>query len=178
MKPHRSHNPGVPVPPDGPMHYHPPMTNPGQNLLATMFTTTTFGTWLPGDLRGYVEDGVVLPGDPALIDHARMLMADRAVYLSHAEQRTAFESLRAACAEFGYRLLAASVESWHLHALLDHSHDEAPKTIARLKTRIRQTLDRGRIWTAGYDKRYCFTESQVQTRINYIARHAGHRPLD
>jgi len=39
-----------------------------QNLLATMVTTTTYGTWLPGDVRGYVDDGVILPGDPTLLE--------------------------------------------------------------------------------------------------------------
>ncbi len=154
------------------------MTNPGQNLLATMFTATTYGTWLPGDLRGYVDDGVILPGDPALLQHSHALMTDKPVYLSGAEQVVGFEALRVACAEFGYELLAVSIESWHAHVLLDHGYDETFKAVARIKTRVRQASNRGRIWTAGYDKRYCFTEAQVEARINYIARHAGYRSLD
>ena len=31
------------------------------NVLATMVTTTSYGTWLPGELRGYVDKGVILP---------------------------------------------------------------------------------------------------------------------
>ena len=41
---------------------------------AVMFTCTTYGTWLRGDMRGYVEDGVVYPANPPLhaADAARM----------------------------------------------------------------------------------------------------------
>src|SRR5438034_10614642 len=43
-------------------------------LLGTMFTTTTYGTWLRGDQRGWVEEGRVWPPDPDLqrADRARM----------------------------------------------------------------------------------------------------------
>jgi len=49
------------------------------NLLATMITTTTYCMWLPGDVRGYVEDGVVLPSNPDLLDFASMQMSQAAV---------------------------------------------------------------------------------------------------
>ena len=34
--------------------------------VATLFTITTYGNWLRGDQRGWVEDGVVYPAEPAL----------------------------------------------------------------------------------------------------------------
>ena len=148
-----------------------------QRLLATMFTTTTYGTWLPGDVRGYVDEGRVLPGDAVVLRKARRAMAMRPVLLTVAEQDAAFESLVRACEEFSIDLLAASVESWHLHCLVNHRAESAAKTIARLKNRVRQRLDRGRIWTAGYDKRFCFDEDTVRNRRAYIARHAGCRPV-
>jgi hypothetical protein len=49
--------------------------------------------------------------------------------------------------------------------------------LGRLKTRMRQTVDRGRLWTAGYDARYCFDEDAVEVRRNYIFRHQGSRPI-
>ena len=44
-------------------------------LLATMVTTASYGSWLPGDMRGYVENGIVLPGDPAKLARAVRRMA-------------------------------------------------------------------------------------------------------
>jgi len=49
--------------------------------------------------------------------------------------------------------------------------------VGRLKTRMRQALNCGRIWTSGYDKRFCFDENELNTRIDYVQRHAGRRPL-
>lgn len=73
-----------------------------QNLLATMVTITTYGTWLPGDLRGYVKDGIILPGNPELLDSSRQRLKSPPVYLSAAEQETAFRALVHAAHEFHY----------------------------------------------------------------------------
>jgi hypothetical protein len=148
-----------------------------QSLLATMITSTTYGTWLPGDLRGYVDDGVILPGDPTLWERARGRMVGEPVLLTTNEQDMAFEALVAAADEFGYRLLAVSIESWHMHVLLSHGLDTVAVAAGRLKTRVRQTIGRGRVWTAGYDKRYCFREDVVEARRDYIRRHRGHRSI-
>jgi REP element-mobilizing transposase RayT len=148
-----------------------------QNLLATMITTTTYGTWLPGDLRGYVDNGVILPGDPELIERCRKLMKSDPVLLTPSEQHTAFEALQLAAEEFRCALLEASVESWHVHWLIDHKFEAVDAMVGRLKTRIRQAIGRGRIWTNGYDARYCFNQDSVERRRNYIRRHRGWRPL-
>ncbi len=148
-----------------------------QNLLATMVTTTSFGTWPPGNLRGYVENGIVLPSNPALLRHATGLMTKEPVYFTPAEQVVLFDALVEAAQRYGYNLLCASVESWHLHWLIDHGMDAVDVMVGRLKTAMRKALNRGRIWTEGYDKRYCFTLDIVDVRRAYIMRHAGYRPL-
>ena len=40
-------------------------------VLAIMFTMTTYGTWLRGDSRWWVDDGVTYPPDPPLEDEDR-----------------------------------------------------------------------------------------------------------
>ncbi len=149
-----------------------------QTLLATMITTTTYGTWLPGDLRNYVDDGIILPGDPKLLERSRELMTSDSVFLTPSQQRIAFDALLNAATEFGYTLLAVSVESWHAHWLIDHNFDDVKTVAGRLKTRMRQALNCGRIWTRGYDARYCFDRDSVKRRKLYIQRHAGFRPLN
>lgn len=149
-----------------------------------MLTTTTYGTWLPGDVRGYVDDGVVLPHDPAVLERALGRLKGEPVYLTDREQSAAFAALESARDEFGYALLAASVESWHVHALVDHGYDAVADVAGRLKTRMRQAVvatrgrgatAAGRLWTAGYDARYCFTADAVVGRAGYIGRHRGAR---
>src|SRR5580704_6335054 len=80
-------------------------------LLATMVTTTSYGAWLPGDIRGYVDNGIVLPGDPYRLELATRRMADRlAVLFSIQQQKQLFDALQAAADEFHYRLTDASIE--------------------------------------------------------------------
>src|SRR5919106_155814 len=40
-------------------------------MAITFVTTTSHGTWLPGNLRGYVRKGVILPGDAMLLELSR-----------------------------------------------------------------------------------------------------------
>ena len=51
------------------------------DVLAYFLTWTTYGTWLPGDARGWVNrhpqgDNVIAPPSPALEWHARRLMEE------------------------------------------------------------------------------------------------------
>jgi len=146
-----------------------------QRVLATFVTTTTYGTWLPGDARGFVEDGRILPPDPARLHRATALMKKGPVLLSEAEQTAAFRALSTACEEFGYQLTDCTVECWHLHWIVEHGFDAVPAMVGRLKTRMRQALTRGRIWTEGYCHRCLYTTEEIETTQGYIARHAGCR---
>ena len=56
-------------------------------------------------------------------------------------------ALITACAEFHYRISDVTIESWHLHWILFHGDDPIEKVMGRLKTRMRQALARGKIWT-------------------------------
>lgn len=89
--------------------------NPDRHVIATMITTTSYGTWLPGDLRGYVRDGQILPGEPILLDQSKALLSQAPVYFTHPQIITLDFALRAAADEFGYVLTDLSIESWHLH---------------------------------------------------------------
>jgi hypothetical protein len=141
-----------------------------------MVTTTSYGSWLPGDLRGYVDDGMILPGDPIRVAQAQRRMAGRApVRFSPEQQDRLFRALAAAAVEFHYQLTDASVESWHLHWILKHGYDPVATMVGRLKTRMRQALAMGRIWTEGYYDSLLFDEPALEARRKYIARHPGCR---
>ena len=91
------------------------------------------------------------------------------------QQAQLFDALVSAAAEFGYTLIDASVESWHLHWIVDHGYDPVPTMVGRLKNRMRQALGIGRIWTEGYYDSQLFNESAVLARRRYVRRHAGCR---
>ncbi len=147
-------------------------------LLATMITTTSYGTWLPGDVRGFVERGIILGGNPKLLKHSRDLLSSSPIFFDTCQQEELFMALVSATKEFGYHLHAVSIESWHAHWIVTHGGDGVATMAGRLKTRMRQALDCGRIWTSGYGKRFCFDENALNARIDYVQRHAGNRPLN
>lgn len=151
---------------------------PDRRVIATMITTTSYGTWLPGDLRGYVRDGQILPGEPKLLDQSKALLSQAPVYFSHPQIIVLDHAIRAAADEFDYVLSDLSIESWHLHWIVDHGFDPVPDMVGRLKTRMRQMIRRGRIWTEGYCHRCLHDADEILIARQYIARHKGCRMID
>ena len=141
-------------------------------------TTTTYGTHLPGDVRGYVEDGGILPQNPQLLSHARGLLSARPVFLDQGQHDLLETAMIDACNEFGYQVTDLAIESWHIHWIIEHGYDPVHTMIGRMKTRMRQKLNRGRIWTSGYCHRCLYQPAEVERARRYIAQHAGCRMID
>ena len=139
----------------------------------TFVTTTTYGTWLPGDLRGWVSDGRIMPPDPKLLTHSRKLMSAKPVYLNKNQQHQAAHALIDAAKEFDYELTDLSMNTWHTHWILAHHEDSISTAVGRLKTRARQALDRGRILTNGYCHRKLSTPRDAENARDYIAKQYG-----
>ena len=141
--------------------------------LATMLTITTYGTWLRGDKRGYVEDGKTYPADPDLesADRSRL---KHPIYLfphDHLLEIGAFigESLTT---RLNVSVHALHVGTWHAHIVIGATQHHIADVVKCAKDAVRYGLRPGRpIWTDGYDKRFCFDERAVLTRIRYVERH-------
>jgi hypothetical protein len=142
-------------------------------MLATMFTMTTYGTWLRGDSRGWVEEGIIRPPMPALA------AADRE-RLKHAPYR--FESTELASVgrwigealvqRLNQQVLALTVQAWHVHVVVSASDAPLGSIVKCAKDAARWGLrPKQPIWSAGYDKRFCFDERSVRQRIEYVERH-------
>jgi hypothetical protein len=52
-----------------------------------MFTISTYGTWLRGDARGWVDDGIVFPPDAQLEAYDKEKMKYPAFYFESREVR-------------------------------------------------------------------------------------------
>jgi hypothetical protein len=136
-------------------------------------TTTSYGTWLPGELRGYVRKGELVPGDLKLLEMSRRHHTGVPVYFNVQERLQLFAALKAACDEFDYRLSDVAIESWHLHWILFHRDDEIEVVVGRLKNRMRQSLNRGRIWTKGFCAVPLFDNLAIEQAQEYVAKHRG-----
>src|SRR5438128_2109859 len=81
---------------------------------------TTYGTWLPGDSRGWVKRGKlgVRRPDPGLARRSADSMADEAVVLSIDQRRLVEDTIRRHCDIRGWTLHAVNARSNHVHVVV------------------------------------------------------------
>ena len=143
--------------------------------VAFFFTITTYGTWLPGDQRGWVEfkHGWQLP-DPIkeLESHAKM--AEDACLFSP-EQRSVVESqITETCEYRNWQLLAKNCRSNHMHFVVA-ARDTTPKRIRqdikawctrRLKEHAQ--IERENWWADRGSIRWIFKEDDIVRVVEYV----------
>ena len=89
--------------------------------MPTYFITwTTYGTWLPGDIRGWVKSGMsgIQPPDPYLEQQARESMAGPAVLLTPQQRELVDKTIRDHCRIRGWQLHAINVRTNHVHVVV------------------------------------------------------------
>ncbi|QDU25578.1 hypothetical protein ETAA8_06470 [Anatilimnocola aggregata] len=106
--------------------------------LAFFFTWATYGTWLPGDQRGWVEfrHGFQLP-DPWRELESMAKMTEGSCRLSPPEREQVHDQLRETCHFKQWQLHAVNCRSNHLHAVISAS--AAPRL---MRTQIKAWLTR------------------------------------
>ncbi len=140
--------------------------------LGMMLTWTTYGSWLRGDARRWIADGVVYPPDPHLESADRMRLRYPPFLLRAGQRHHAGEIAGGAIGDLGGSVYALAVGSWHLHGVTSYVHVPLPEIVKAIKDKVRRGLGYDRpIWTAGYDKRFCFDRASLLARIRYVQKH-------
>ncbi len=149
------------------------MTMP--NTVGYMLTWTTYGSWLQGDERGYVEDGQVLRGDKKLADLCRKLQKEPAVKLGRNEKDIVRRAILEEAQRIAQTIAALAVCSNHVHLVSRYFPEPIGRTVSRFKNvsaaALRTHGRSGRVWTRGFDKRFCFDEQDLLRRIQYVNNH-------
>jgi hypothetical protein len=141
--------------------------------LGTLITATTYGSWLRGDDRGWIDDGVLMPPDPELETTDQQRMAHPR-FLFDADSLFAIGdavgiSLRE---RQSHAVLALTIQTWHIHFVIGATPVGIDQVAKCAKDAARYHLRPGRpIWSAGYDKRFCFDIASLKTRVRYVERH-------
>ncbi len=87
--------------------------------IAYFSTWTTYGTWLPGDARGWFEHGQGLrEPDRARTLEAAFLMNEDAITLDLEQRRIVTETITAHCAVRQWLLHAVNCRSNHVHVVV------------------------------------------------------------
>ncbi len=143
------------------------------SLLATLFTMTTYGTWLRGDQRGWIDGGRIMLANPTLeMADERRLKYPKFLFEPGDLLQVGNFIGQELQARLGQRILALTVQAWHVHLIVARSEYQPPQIVMCAKDAVRYGLRLNRpIWTEGYDKRYCFDERATRQRIEYVERH-------
>ena len=163
-----------------------------------LLTWTTYGTWLPGDRRGFVgrsrdatgrQAWQNIPGTPARAANeklervARRRMSGRPIWLDRAHAEIAVADFRGTAAVRGWSLLAAAIMRNHVHLVVGVPGDPDPSILLHaFKSHSSKTLTAagvrppgGRWWTRSGSRRVLRDEAAVVAAIRYVL--AQHLPL-
>ena len=137
-----------------------------------MVTWTTYGTWLQGDKRKYVNDGEILPADKKIEDANKRQQKSGIVRLTNEQKNIVKDVVLKEAQKIGQEILAISVFSNHVHVVVGSTNESIENTVSRYKNvatyALKKTGLTERIWTRGFNKRFCFSSEELEQKIAYV----------
>ena len=156
-----------------------------------LLTWTTYGTWLPGDRRGFVspvrqDDGTHVihnvPGTPVdsempdLEQAMRQSMKGRPIRLTQEQATVVLDQFHETVAYRGWQLLAAAVMANHVHLVVGVPGDPEPERMLHsFKSYASRALNKrwqrprnGTWWTSSGSKRKLPDERAVIGAVRYV----------
>jgi len=156
-----------------------------------LLTWTTYGTWLPGDQRGFVGDtrdeaGAKqlhnVPGTPVdsnmplLKAHARRIMRGPPIYLARDPAQALLDQFGETARYRGWLLLAVGIMANHIHLVVGVPGDPDPSDLlGDFKSYGSRALSRrwgkpisNTWWTESGSKRKLRDEQAVRSAIQYV----------
>ncbi|MGE3805401.1 MAG: transposase [Gemmataceae bacterium] len=144
--------------------------------IAYFSTWTTYGTWLPGDRRGWFERGRgAQPAAPLRAFVAALLMTDKAVLLDSEQRRLVEQTITQHCSIRNWCLHAVSCRSNHVHVVVTAPNREIEIPREQFKAwctrRLKEHTPRGsrqNYWTErGWDV-YIDDDESLTEVIDYV----------
>jgi len=137
-----------------------------------MITWTTYGTWLQGEEKGFAKDGEVRGENIALKKDCEKKLEKEPVRLGRKEKDIVRRAILEAAKRFKQKICAIAVYSNHIHIVAEYVDVPISVLAGYYKNAGRVALKKsgfkGRVWTRGYDKRYCFNKESMRTRVEYV----------
>ena len=144
-------------------------------MIGYMVTWTTYGTWLQGSKRGYVKDGEIHVARAELKEANKKSQKDRKFILTKVNRSVVRKAILHEAGRLGQENHAMAISTTHVHMVVDVIDEPIETSVARYKRAATKALRAkgitGKVWTKGYDKRYCFDEKSLCARIDYVKGH-------
>jgi REP element-mobilizing transposase RayT len=148
--------------------------------LAYFLTWTTYGSWLPGDVRGWVDHGgAIRETNERLVRGARRLLRHPVVVLDRSRRDLVERVIREHCAFREWGVEAVQCRTTHVHAVV--AAMVVPEEVLRsLKSRCSRKLSEatgraGPWWTKGGSKRRLYERRAVENVAMYVMECQGRR---
>jgi REP element-mobilizing transposase RayT len=143
--------------------------------LGYFLTWVTYGTWLPGDSRGWVEyrHGWQLP-DLIRELEARARMTEDACLLTPGQRRSVERQVAETCEHRGWMLHAVNCRSNHVYVVVSANVDNPKKVRTDLKAWATRALkkssgqERENWWAERGSIRFLNNEESLQAAILYV----------
>jgi len=140
-----------------------------------MITWTTYGTWLQGDKRGYVKDGKILLKNDALLQSNLKRLKNPATRFGAEHCAIVRCAILNKAQEIRQQIYAISVCSSYVHIVAARTNESIEKVVSYYKNAARIALRGrgfvGRVWTKGFNKRFCFDREELKSKIKYVKDH-------
>jgi REP element-mobilizing transposase RayT len=144
-------------------------------MIGFMATWTTYGTWLQGDKRGYVKNGITLGVNAQLEKTNKQLLKHDKIVIPKNLHKIVESSILKEAEQIGQRVYAITICSNHVHIVVESTNERCGYSIGRFKKAATKALREygfvNKVWTKGYDKRYCYSKDELEARIKYVQHH-------
>ena len=144
-------------------------------VIAYMLTWPTYGSWVPGDCRGWVKNGKPYSANPSLENNNRQEMKADTVILTKEQRLLASQSIVSQASKLEQKIFALTVQSTHVHIVAENIDQTIGRVVSYYKNAVRLNLQDngfdGKLWASGFDKRYCMNIEQLKVRIDYVRKH-------
>jgi REP element-mobilizing transposase RayT len=146
-----------------------------KKLIGYMITWTTYGSWLQGDKRGYVKNGKILPANDKLKSANQKQQKFQTVKLDSSQKYTVRKAILQEAQKINQKILAIAVCSNHVHIVAKVSSESIEQIVHRYKRlstfALRKAGLDGKVWSTGFDKRFCFTDNDIEQKVKYVNGH-------
>ena len=143
--------------------------------MAFFITWTTYGTWLPGDERGWRRwgDGNVQPANGLFVEMAAARMKETAFTLSLKQREIVEKTIARHCEIRHWILRAVSARSNHVHVVVTSPGYRPKRVRDQFKAWCTRHLKpfnpaRERFWTEGGSCRSINIEDDLEAAIQYV----------
>lgn len=143
--------------------------------IAFLITWTCYGTWLPGDERGWYRwgEGELQPPNAQFVEMAESKMKESAFKLAPEDREIVEQTISRHCEIRGWTLHAVNARSNHVHVVVTATgydprtvHDQFKAWCTRhLKHRH---ANRKRFWTEGGSCRWINQEDELESAVVYV----------